>query len=179
MWLKGTFHLEICNFLVLLALHNYVSCHLSHCGIPRQIRFSLHLSHYWEIQRRISPIALQQMMSLLNWGRSASFRRSLLNRFCAKRIPPPTPALLWNWDFPLTSALPSKRRSRGLSAFCSRYSKWTENDAAAERLPSPWESERSAAKMGVSAGGWATALERFKYWLAAVIFKKLLKTFSF
>ena len=101
MWLKGTFHLEICNFLVLLALHNYVSCHLSHCGIPRQIRFSLHLSHYWEIQRRISPIALHQMMSLLNWGRSASFQRSLLNRFCAKRIPLPTPALLWNWDFPL------------------------------------------------------------------------------
>lgn len=50
--------------------------------------------------------------------------------------------------FPLTSALPSKRKRRGLSAFCSRYSKWTENDAAAERLPSPWESERSAAKMG-------------------------------
>lgn len=46
MWLNGVFHLEICNFLVLLALHNYISCHLSHCGIPRQIYFSLRLSYY-------------------------------------------------------------------------------------------------------------------------------------
>lgn len=40
--------MEICNFLVLLASHNYISCRLSQCGIARQTYFSLQLSYYGE-----------------------------------------------------------------------------------------------------------------------------------
>lgn len=98
MWLKGTFHLEICNFLVLLALHNYVSCHLSHCGVPRQICFSYiyhitgkHRDRFNQLLytkwRPLLTGDIQQLFEDLSWTDSAP--RGFF------------PQLLWNWDFPL------------------------------------------------------------------------------
>lgn len=105
---------------------------------------------------------VQQLFKDLSWTDSAP-----------RGFYPAPPPYIETEIFPLTSALPSKRRSRGLSAFCSRYSKWTENCLLLGNL------NAVRPRWGVSGGGRVRALERFEYWLAAVVFKKLLKTFSF
>lgn len=85
MWLNGAFHLEICNFLVLLALHNYISCHLSHRGIPRQIYFSLRLSYYRGSREAGLANCFRAALFVEGTGQ-LSPQRSLLNMFCTGRI---------------------------------------------------------------------------------------------
>lgn len=143
-----------------------------------QIRFSLHLSALLGNTEMISPIALHQMTSLLNQTFS-SFSRSLEQILAPRGFYPPSPPYFEIEIFPLTSALPSKRRSRGLSAFCSRYGKWTENMLLQSDClflgNLNWSSQDGAFQQEAE---WERGGQVLKYWLAAVIFKKLLKTFS-
>lgn len=134
MWLKGTFHLEIRNFLVLLALHNYIFYHLSHCGMPRQIRFSLHLSYYGEIQRQISPIASHQIIPLVNWRHLASFLvEDLLEHIL--NLENHSLSYFEVKIFSLTTALPFEGRSWDLSVLCRRYIEWTPHWQCCKEIP--------------------------------------------
>lgn len=80
--------MEICNFLVLLALPNCISCHLSHCEIPRQTYFSLHLSYYREnVEAGLANcFTADNASSFVEGIGQLSFQGSLLGIFCMGRI---------------------------------------------------------------------------------------------
>lgn len=155
MWLNGAFHLEICNFLVLLASHNYISCHLSHCGIPRQLYFSLRWSYYRGSREAGLANCFTAAGTLLVEGTGRlSLQRSLLNVFCTGRIFPAVTVKLS--FFFLNAALPSERATQR-----------AQDNSEAKGLPCPSELRSHSAKMGrLQKVQQGDAFRMLRYWLA-------------
>lgn len=126
--------MEICNFLVLLALHNYISCHLSHHGIPRQIYFSLRLSYYRGSREAGLANCFRAALFVEGTGQ-LSPQRSLLNVLCTGRISSCRDCEVE--IFLLNAALPSERATQR-----------AQDDSKAKGLPCPSGLRSNSAKRG-------------------------------
>lgn len=114
---------------------------------------SPYIYHITEKYRdRFSQLLYTKMMPVFSWEYSADFLfKNLSWTYSAPWGFPPNYFEIEIPSHPLDSTIvPSKRKSRGLSAFCSRCAEWTESVSAAKAslFPFPWQSGGNGAKMG-------------------------------
>lgn len=120
----------------ILALHNYISRRLSHCGIPRQIYFSLHLSYYRGnieatncFTAASAPCSWRTLDSFPS--KDLSWTYSALGRFFFPAVILKLRFFFW------TAALPSERATQ-----------WTQNDKEAKGPASLSQPGSTSAKTG-------------------------------